>query len=143
MQPLPHEYDVSVSAGPVGEIAAQSAGVPALSVDAPAEFGGPGDAWSPETLFLAAIANCFVLTFRAVSAASGLKWQGLDCQAAGTLDKQDGKMRFTAVKLQASLVLETASDEDKALRLMHKAEENCLVSNSLAVPVNLAPVISR
>ena len=143
MQPLPHEYDVSVSAAPEGGISAQSTGVPTLSVDAPAEFGGPGDAWSPETLFLAAIANCFVLTFRAVSAASGLKWQGLECHAVGTLDKQDGKMRFTAVELQASLVLAAAADADKALRIMHKAEENCLVSNSLAVPVKLAPVISR
>jgi hypothetical protein len=32
-----------------------SSGVADLAADAPAEFDGPGDAWSPEQLLLAAV----------------------------------------------------------------------------------------
>jgi peroxiredoxin-like protein len=141
MDALPHEYDVSVSAAVEGGINAQCPGAPGLTVNTPAQFGGPGDAWSPETLFLAAIANCFVLTFRAVSQASRLQWQNLDCRAVGVLDKQGGKMRFTEVELTAELSLAEGEAQDKALRLMQKAEENCLVSNSLAMPVKLVASI--
>jgi hypothetical protein len=39
------------------------------SCAAPAEFGGPGDQWSPESLLAGAIASCFALTFRFVARA--------------------------------------------------------------------------
>jgi organic hydroperoxide reductase OsmC/OhrA len=32
------------------------------------QLGGPGGQWSPETLLVAAAAECFILTFRAVAA---------------------------------------------------------------------------
>ena len=143
METLPHTYDVDVNAAAEGGISTQCAGAPGLTVNAPAQFGGPGDAWSPETLFLAAVANCFVLTFRAVSQASRLEWKNLDCRAVGVLDKQDGKMRFTEVQLTEEFALAEREEEDKALRMIQKAEENCLVSNSLAVPVVLQATVNR
>jgi uncharacterized OsmC-like protein len=30
-------------------------------------FDGPGDAWSPENLLLAAVQSCFLFTFQAVA----------------------------------------------------------------------------
>jgi organic hydroperoxide reductase OsmC/OhrA len=41
--------------------------VPTLSTATPEEFGGPGDAWSPELLLLGAVESCFLFTFRAVA----------------------------------------------------------------------------
>src|ERR1051326_6460288 len=40
-------------------------GLPPLKVAAPPEFNGPGGAWSPEALYVGAVASCFMLTFLA------------------------------------------------------------------------------
>ena len=47
-----------------GDVALSGDGLPAIATAPPAEFGGPGDRWSPETLLAAAVADCFVLGFR-------------------------------------------------------------------------------
>jgi organic hydroperoxide reductase OsmC/OhrA len=58
-----------------------------------------GGQWSPETLLVAAAVDCFVLTFRAIAAASKLPWERLSCNGEGTLDRVDGVTRFTALAL--------------------------------------------
>jgi organic hydroperoxide reductase OsmC/OhrA len=62
MKPLPHTYTVRISGGPAGHAALSSAGVPDLRTEAPLDFGGPGDAWSPEQMLLGAVEACFLLT---------------------------------------------------------------------------------
>jgi len=87
MQEFPHHYSVAAVANPEGEVALQSDRLPSLTSTPPAEFGGPGDRWSPETLLVAALADCFVLTFRALARASKLSWLSLRCDVEGTLDR--------------------------------------------------------
>jgi organic hydroperoxide reductase OsmC/OhrA len=70
MHPLPHHYNVSIRAGEEGSVEITSPGLSTLVSAPPVEFGGPGDLWSPETLIVAAVADCFVFTFRAIAAAS-------------------------------------------------------------------------
>src|SRR5438034_459518 len=95
MQPHPHRYGVHVSAATEGSVSVESGGLPTLRTAPPAQYGGPGDQWSPETLLVAAAADCFVLTFRAVAAASKLGWRRVECDAEGVLDRRDGVVRFT------------------------------------------------
>ena len=137
MHPLPHQYQVDVSCSPTGSIAANAPNLPELLTDAPAEFDGPGNHWSPESLLVAALADCFALTFRAVAKASNLAWSSLTCTAAGVLDKPERTMQFTAFTLHARLVVSPGTREATAQRALEKAEQNCLVSNSLAVPITL------
>ena len=103
MQDLPHAYSASAVSTPEGDIALASAGLPAIASAAPTEFGGPGDRWSPETLLVAAVADCFTLSFRAVAAASKLAWTSLDVSATGTLDKVERATRFTRLDVRAAL----------------------------------------
>ena len=131
MQQYPHHYPVSASAQPEGNVSVSSPGLPALLCAPPAQFDGPGDQWSPETLLVAAVANCFVLTFRAIARASKLPWNNLHCEAEGVLDRVDGALRFTHLVLHARLVLPPGSDAEKGHRLLEKAEQTCLVTNSL------------
>ncbi|EED34833.1 OsmC-like protein [Luminiphilus syltensis NOR5-1B] len=139
MQALPHHYTVTANADSANSnIAISSAGVVDITTDAPAEFGGPGDCWSPEGLLIAAIADCFSLTFRAIAGASKLEWQTLSCEATGTLDKVDRVSRFTEVALNVTLQLPAGPDEDKVVRLLHKAEENCLITNSMTATIELS-----
>lgn len=131
MQQLPHHYAVSAVADAEGEVALESDRLPPLASAAPAEFGGPGDRWSPETLLVAAIADCFILTFRAIARASKLSWISLRCEVEGTLDRVERVTLFTGFLVRASLQLPAGANEEQAHRLLERAEQSCLVTNSL------------
>jgi peroxiredoxin-like protein len=131
MQDYPHHYRASASAEAEGEISVESAGLPTLASAPPAEFGGPGDRWSPETLLVAAVADCFILTFRAIARASKLPWLSLRCEAEGTLERVERVTQFTGFLVRAALRVPAGTDEERARRLLERAERSCLVTNSL------------
>jgi len=137
MDPFPHRYVVDARCETSGPVDLRSEGAPDLVSAAPKEFGGPGDQWSPETLFVGAVVDCFLLSFRAVAAASKLDWVGLRCRATGTLDRVDRVTRFVAMEIEAELALPADGSIEKGERILEKAEQTCLVSNSLAVEVKL------
>ena len=137
MQQLPHHYSVDAEGQTTGDVTVSADGLPSLATDAPAEFGGPGDRWSPETLMMAAVADCFILSFRAVARASKFEWEALNCQVTGVLDKQDGAIRFTELVVRPSLTLADGADQEKAERLLEKAKKVCLISNSMTAATRL------
>ena len=137
MQPFPHFYSVTAAAGVDDGVTLQAAGIPALQSASPAAFGGPGDRWSPETLLVGAVVDCFVLTFRAVASASALTWIDLQCEVIGTLDRVERLPQFTAFDLTATLQVPAGANVDLARRALEKAERGCLVANSLKAPVHL------
>jgi len=137
MQELPHHYTVSASARTDGEITLESARLAPLASAAPSEFGGPGDRWSPETLLVAALADCFVLSFRAVAQASKLEWVSLRCEVEGTLDRVERVTQFTGFKVRASLRVPQGANSERARGLLEKAEKICLISNSLKAASHL------
>jgi organic hydroperoxide reductase OsmC/OhrA len=137
MQDLPHRYHVSADAKAADSIMLSSAGLPNLESAAPSEFGGPGDQWSPETLLVASIADCFVLSFRAIARASRFEWESLACEVDGTLDRIDRITQFTQFDVAAKLIIQPGGDETKAMRLLEKAEQACLITNSLKASSHL------
>ncbi len=141
MKQLPHHYKVSASAAAAGNVELSSDGLPALSSGPPAEFGGSGDLWSPETLLVGALADCYVLTFRAVARASSFPWLRLSCDADGTVDRSDGATRFTRFVIRARLVLAAGGDEARGRRLLEKAKSGCIIGNSLRAEYVLEPTI--
>ena len=141
MQDLPHHYHVSARSGPEGDVAVSTEGVPTLTSAAPVEFGGPGGRWSPESFLVAAVADCFVLSFRAIARASRLPWTALQCDVQGTLARADGKTKFTEFAVQATLQLPADGDADKARSLLAKAEASCLITNSMTATTHLTAVV--
>jgi peroxiredoxin-like protein len=137
MQDLPHHYHVNASAEADGNITLKAEDLPQIVTAAPAEFGGPGDQWSPETLLVGAVADCFILTFRAIARASKLEWANLECSAEGVLDRVERVTRFTAFTVRATLTVPPGSDPDKARRLLEKAEGSCLVTRSMLAETHL------
>lgn len=142
MQAYPHRYSVDASASAEGDVILDSEGLPSLSTAPPPQFGGAGGQWSPETLLVAAAVDCFVLTFRAIAAASKLPWEGLSCSGEGTLDRVDGVTRFTALALHVRLTLPPGGDADRAKRLLEKAERGCLVTRSLVLEPTLTAEVT-
>lgn len=141
MQDLPHQYVVTADGQTAGNVTLSSAGSPDLPSAPPAEFGGPGDQWSPESLLVAAVADCFILSFRAIARASRLEWDSLSCEVNGTLDRVDRVTQFTGFDVTATLNIPAASDEDRARKLLEKAEHVCLITNSLKAESHLETVI--
>lgn len=131
MQALPHVYSVRASGPADGLIALSSEGVPELLSAPPREFDGPGDQWSPESLLIASVASCFILTFRAIARASKLEWTRLECSVEGKLERVEGVTRFTRVAVKARLTAPKTSSEQQCERALEKAERGCLISSSL------------
>ena len=141
MQPYPHHYVVTAHGFAVGDVGL-NAGLPAPLLSAsPAEFGGPGDRWSPETLLVAAVGDCLILTFRAVSRASGIAWTSFDCDVTGTLDRVEGRARFVSFEIRARLQVPSGTDPERARRALDKAEQNCVIANSLNATIRVIPTI--
>ena len=131
MQPFPHVYVVAASGAPAGPVSLSAGALPEIATAAPPEFDGPGGAWSPETLLTAAVADCFILSFRAFSRASRFEWSALECRVEGVLERVDKVAYFTRFKTTARLTLPPGADEVKARLLLEKAEHGCLIANSL------------
>lgn len=101
MQALPHRYRVTGTGRITGDVELTAERLTTLRSASPAEFDGPGDRWSPETLLVGAVADCFILTFRAVANASKLSWISLHCDVTGTLDRINRVTQFTHVEMTA------------------------------------------
>jgi peroxiredoxin-like protein len=139
MKPLPHRYEVRIAGGAEGYAQLSSPGVPTLRTAPPPEFDGPGDAWSPEQLLLAAVQACFVMTFRAVAAASRVEFTAVSVEAEGIVDRADGRTRFTEIVLRPRVAAPAGVDAVRLRRALEKAEHACLVSASLDTPVRVEP----
>lgn len=137
MKPLPHTYDVQLAGGPEGYATLAVTGLPDVRSAPPLAFDGPGDAWSPEHLLLAAVEACFLFTLRGVARASRVEFTAIEISATGTVDRRDGAVRFTEIVLRPRLTVRPGADRDRVMRVLEKSEKACLVSASLATPVRL------
>jgi organic hydroperoxide reductase OsmC/OhrA len=79
----------------------------------------------------ASVADCFILTFRAVSRAARLEWQRIECRVEGTLDRIERASQFTHFTTFATLAVPAATDLAKAREMLERAEHGCLIANSL------------
>ncbi len=109
----------------------ESPGLPLLTTAPPKEFDGPGDVWSPETLLMAAIADCYILTFRGIARAAKFDWVELKCVVEGVLERVDRVTRFSSYTTTATLTVKSGADHAKGEELLERAERLCLVNNSL------------
>ena len=123
--------DLTLYAGELIVLLGASGSVARLASAAPPQFDGPGDRWSPESLLVAAVASCFVLTFRAIARASQLSWTQLQCEVEARLERVEGIMQFTHVVTRASITVPPGTPTERCERVLTKAEEGCLIANSL------------
>ena len=138
MQDYPHHYVASATANATGHVRVSSPGLEHIESAGPAEFGGPGDRWSPETLLVASVADCYILSFRAVARAAKLAWDHLECRVVGDLNRIDHVTRFTRFDIRVTLDVPEGTDEERARKMLQKAEDTCLVTNSMTAQITFA-----
>ncbi len=115
------------------------AGKPSLEVATPPEFrGGIAGVWSPEDLLVASAAACFTVTLVAVAERMDVPLLELGVTGTGHIGKRDdGRFGFVAIELDIDL--ETTPERvELAERAAEAAEERCLVSMALEIPVHVA-----
>jgi organic hydroperoxide reductase OsmC/OhrA len=141
MHPFPHQYRVSASLKPEGVATLASPNLAPMESAPPVEFDGPGDRWSPETLLVGAVADCYVQSFKAVAAASKFAWTGVECAVQGKLDRIERTTSFTHFELRVKLTVPPGTDAARAQQLLEKSKAVCLISNSLRGEMHLVTEI--
>lgn len=131
MHPFPHRYAVTSTAARQGDIILEGESLPPLPTATPPEFDGPGGRWSPETLLVAAVADCFLLTFRGIARASSFPWISVSADVTGTLERPERITQFTRFEIRARLTLAADASEERGRRILVRAEETCLITRSL------------
>jgi peroxiredoxin-like protein len=140
MHPLPHTYQINCTFTGNKEASVGCAGQPTIKMSVPKEFDGPNTGWSPEAMFLNALAGCVAFTFSTIAGMMKLDFSNLMIAATGTVEAHpDKRMYFSKVTLQPSLTLANPADESKLPKMWENTEKHCLVSNSVQCPVEIQP----
>jgi organic hydroperoxide reductase OsmC/OhrA len=113
-----------------------------IEVATPPEFPkGIAGIWSPEHLFTAAIASCFMTTFLAIAENSRLSFSHFDCVSEGVLDEVDGRPALKEVVLRPEVTIAEEKDRERTLRILQKTESACLISQAVRVAITVTPAI--
>ncbi len=110
-----------------------------LNSAAPAFLGNPA-ASNPETLLLAALASCHMLTFLAVAAKRGYTVLRYRDRITGTLGKNaDGRMAIVQCVLHPQIEFggDNLPDAETMAKLHDSAHRNCFIANTLATDVRI------
>jgi peroxiredoxin-like protein len=129
------------SSGQTGLVKSDSA-PNAIHFTAPVAFGGFEGRWTPEDLLLGALSSCFTTTFRALAEHPVLEYIDLQVEVVGTVSPTDSGYRFAEVVIRANLTIPHQGDQERALKLLEKAKDACLVSRALAMQQTLEPVVT-
>jgi organic hydroperoxide reductase OsmC/OhrA len=118
----------------------RASGLPSLNVSTPPEFKGEPGFWTPEHLFVAAAESCLMATFLGIAENSKLPVASYRSSAKGKLEWMEGAgLRFTEIAIFSEVELEAAKDRERAIRVMARAEKNCLIANSMNVLLRVEP----
>jgi len=109
-----------------------------IEVATPPEFpeGIPG-IWSPEHLFVAAISGCLMTTFLAIAENSSLEFTSFSCLATGKLDMIEGQLMMSEILLKPTVVIHNELHRNKAMRILKKAEDSCLIARSMKTKITM------
>jgi peroxiredoxin-like protein len=128
-----HKYHVVAwwSSGRMG-IAKSDSAPNAIHFAAPPQFGGLEGRWTPEDLLMTALASCFTTTFHAIAGYSKFEYTDLEVEAEGTVNKTGTGYSFSEIVIRPSLTIPNEDKRERAINLLQKAKELCLVSRALA-----------
>ncbi len=113
-----------------------------IEVATPPEFPqGIEGVWSPEHLFVAAISGCLMTTFLAIAENSTLELTSFKCQAKGKLERVEGKLMMSEILLTPTVVIHNDDSRDKAIRILKKAKDACLIAHSMKSKITMEIII--
>ena len=110
-------------------------GISETEVGPPAEYGGGPNSLNPEEMLVASVNSCIMLVFFHFADKLGVEIASYHSDAEGKVEKTRNGLRFTNVEVRARVGLGDGSSAEKIEEIAQLAEQYCLVSGSLACPV--------
>ncbi len=136
-----YQVDLKWKEGRIGELSSPVLDN-TIECATPPEFpNGLTNIWSPEHLYAASINSCFMATFLAIAENFKVEFESFECKTKIKLELIDRKYLITEAKLLPKVKLKDSEQKDKALRVIEKSKENCLVTNSMKTEVIINPEI--
>jgi organic hydroperoxide reductase OsmC/OhrA len=118
-------------------------GLPEIAVATPPEFpGGHPGIWSPEHLFVASAEACLMTTFLAIAGNSKLDYSEYRSEAEGQLEKTEQGFAMTTITIRAHVRIRDEASRERALKILQKAEQHCLISKSMKTLVRVEPEVN-
>jgi len=118
-------------------------GVNEVEVGPPPEYGGSPNSLNPEEMFVASVNSCIMLVFFHFAKKYEVEVSSYHSQAEGKVEKTKNGLRFTNVEVRAKVSLGSADSAAKIDEITQLAEKYCLVSGSLACPIQFNVEVVR
>ena len=112
-----------------------------FKMDIPKEFHGPGNYNSPEDLYAASLGNCFLATFKVIAEKSKLNYESIDVFVELLVDTDNESKKMVMKNADFKVVLYSPENTDRALRLLAKTPENCMILNSVKTQLSFQYII--
>jgi organic hydroperoxide reductase OsmC/OhrA len=138
--PYPHHYQAWLVRTLSSRARVEAPPRPIISCAPSAELDGDATAWSAEQLLLSAIGTSVLTTFEALAARAHVTVLAWGARVGGTVERTDAGPRF--MKFVVEMDIEV-NDVERARAVVEETRHHCLISNSLAVPVELEAKIHQ
>jgi len=110
-------------------------GINETRVGPPPEYGGDPHSLNPEEMLVASVNSCIMLVFYYFADKYKVDIASYDSDAEGKVEKTKNGLRFTHIDVKAKVRLGPDGSSEKIEQITQLAEKYCLVSGSLACPV--------
>ncbi len=110
-------------------------GISETEVGSPPEYGGNPQAVNPEEMFIASINSCIMLVFYHFAKKFKVDVISYLSEARGKVEKTKNGLRFTSIEVKAKVSLSDGNQAKGIEEIAKLAEKYCLVSGSVACPV--------
>jgi organic hydroperoxide reductase OsmC/OhrA len=110
-------------------------GISETEIGPPPEYGGSPNSLNPEEMLVASVNSCIMLVFYHFAEKYDVKVASYHSDANGKVEKTKNGLRFTNIEVKAKVSLGSDSSAEKIEEIAQLAEKYCLVSGSLACPV--------
>ena len=110
-------------------------GISETEVGPPPQYGGSPNSLNPEEMFVAAVNSCLMLVFFHFVDKFEINVLSYNSEAEGKVEKTKNGLRFTEIQVRVKVRSDDTVSVQKIQEIAQLADRYCLVSNSLACPV--------
>ncbi|MFW9945118.1 MAG: OsmC family protein [Candidatus Sifarchaeia archaeon] len=127
----PKLYDVTVvwDHNEGGKV--QSEGKSSIKVVKPKGEESSPDLYTPEHLFVASVAVCFMNSFIYFTRRMRIDFKSFECVGSGTLEQIGKSFEITKIEIRSRLAIESEELKPKFERALYLGAKYCFVGNSM------------
>lgn len=119
----------------VGEVKVGNIAVP-FSI--PSDLDGPGVGTNPDELLLSSAAGCYIMTLGAMFERSNLHIEKITMQSELDVSITNGLFKVEEIRHYPTLMGFEPTKRKMIERIVHKADERCMISNALKPSVHIS-----